>query len=357
MAYIQKRKNKSGKVHYRVQIRLKGCPMQTGTFERLTDAKRWIQSTETSIREGRYFKTLESKKHTMTEAIERYKNNILVLKPRSIRKQTAQLDWWDKEIGDYKIGEVTAALLVEKRDKLSKGKTPRGNLRTAATVNRYLAVLSHLFTISVNEWQWLDDTPMRKVSKLKESNGRTRFLSDEERTRLLLECKKCENKNLYIVVLLGICTGMRRGEIMNLKWSNIDFRNEMIALENTATKNQEARNIPVTGPALTLLKELNKVRNIYTNLLFPGRNPQNPVDLRHHWYKALADSGIKDFRFHDLRHTCASYLAMNKASIIEIAKGLGHKGIEMSNRYSHLNQAHMHKVYDDMTAKIFGSSK
>lgn len=97
MAYIQERKTDDGKLHYRVQIRLKGFPTQSATFERKTDAKKWAQQTEAAIREGRHFKFVESKKHTLGKLIDRYIRDILPTKPKSQKKQTAQLGWWSDE--------------------------------------------------------------------------------------------------------------------------------------------------------------------------------------------------------------------------------------------------------------------
>ena len=99
MAYIQERKSKDGKTTYRVQIRLKGFPVTTASFERKTDAKRWAQQTESAMQEGRYFKTSEAKKHTVAEMVDRYIENVIPTKPKNAKACTAQLLWWKKQIG------------------------------------------------------------------------------------------------------------------------------------------------------------------------------------------------------------------------------------------------------------------
>ena len=98
MATIEKRTNAKGETTFRVKVRLKGYPIQTATFERLTDAKKWVQDTESAIREGRYFKTSEAKKHTAKELLERYSQEILPRKPKSIIDQQIQLNWWKAKI-------------------------------------------------------------------------------------------------------------------------------------------------------------------------------------------------------------------------------------------------------------------
>ncbi len=99
MASIEKRTTQDGATSYRVKIRLKGYPIQTATFERLTDAKKWSQNTESAIREGRHFKTAEAKKHTFAEMVDRYVKDVLPTKPKQAVKQEQQLGWWKEKVG------------------------------------------------------------------------------------------------------------------------------------------------------------------------------------------------------------------------------------------------------------------
>lgn len=355
MANIQERTSKSGKTTYKVVVRLKGYPTQTATFERKTDAKKWASQTETAIREGRHFKTTEAKKHTLSDMVERYIKYVLPLKPKSKRTQETQLEWWKKELGPYTLADVTPALIAECRDKLLQEITYRGTKRNPATVVRYIAALSHVYTTAVNEWGWLEDNPIRKVKKPVESRGRVRFLSDEEREKLLGECKRAKNKYLYPVVVLAISTGMRCSEIMNLTWGDVDLRRNCIILQET--KNGERRNVPLVSHALNILKTLNKVRRLDAKLIFPGNDPKKPACLRKSWDAALNSAGIEDFRFHDLRHSAASYLAMNGATLAEISEILGHKTLQMVKRYAHLSEQHTSKVVARMNENIFGGER
>jgi integrase len=234
---------------------------------------------------------------------------------------------------------------------LARGITVQGAQRSPATVVRYLAALSHAFTTAVKEWGWLDDSPMRKVSKPKEPRGRVRFLDEEERRRLLLVCKESPNPYLYMVVVLALSTGMRQGEIMNLTWKDVDFAEKKIVLENT--KNGERRVVPLVGFAAELLFKHSKERRIGTFLLFPRKDGQKPVNLRQPWIEALEKAEIEDFRFHDLRHSAASYLAMGKATAAEIAEVLGHKTLAMVKRYSHHSESHTSGVVAKMNESIF----
>jgi integrase len=285
--------------------------------------------------------------------VDRYIRDVLPRKPKSFAKQSAQLAVWKERIGDLTLANVTPALIAEHRDQLAREITVRGQQRSPATVNRLMAALSHAFTIAVKEWGWLDDSPMRRVSKLKEPRGRVRFLSGDERTRLLHACRESSNPYLYPAVVFSLSTGARRMEIMSLRWADIDVQRGMIVLHET--KNDERRALPLQGHALALIKELGKVRRLDTDLLLPSQtNPNKPMELRAPWEHALQKADITDFRWHDLRHSAASYLAMNGATLAEIAEILGHKTLAMVKRYSHLSEQHTSRVVAKMNATIFG---
>lgn len=354
MATIEKRIIKSGKTTYRVKIRLKGHPTQTASFDKRSGANKWMQQTEAAIREGRYFKTTEAKRHTLSETIERYIKHVLPTKPKSAHDQTTQLNWFKTAIGDHVLADVTPSLIAEQRDRLANGVTSKESKRTAATVNRYLAALSHMFTIAVKEWGWIAENPLSKVTKLKEPRGRVRYLLEDEREALLKSCGESDNPYLYRVVVLALSTGARKMELLGLRWDDVDINRRTITLHHT--KNNERRVLPLEGHALDLMKEHTKIRRIDTSLVFPSRKGIKPMDIRQPWATALKRAEIEDFRFHDLRHSAASYLAMNGASLAEIAEVLGHKTLQMVRRYAHLSDAHTAKVVASMNDKIFGCS-
>ena len=370
MANINKRIASDGGVRYQARVRLKGFPEQAATFERITDARRWVQDTEAAMRDGRHFKTSEAKRHTLGELVDRYVRDVMPTKPKSAKDQTRQLHWWKSRIGAYTLADVTPSLLAECRDKLATGmrddgsmtreiKHPSGKVkalpvepRSPSTVLRYLAAISHAYTVAMKEWGWVDSNPVMKVTKPKQPQGRVRFLSDDEREALLRECKAGNNPDLYPAVVLALSTGARQMEVMSLRWDQVDLNRKVITLYET--KNGEIRALPLVHHAFELMKERAKVRRIDTNLVFPGTNAAKPILLRTPFDKALARAGILNFRWHDLRHSCASYLAMNGASLAEIAEVLGHKTLQMVKRYAHLSHAHTSKVVESMNQKIFG---
>jgi integrase len=204
MANFEKRITSEGKMvtRVRVRFRLKGCPTETATFIRLTDAKKWAAKIETDIRDGRHFKTAEAKRHTLAELVDRYLKDTLPGKSEVMQKpRWRHLTWWKDQIGDRLLADVTPSLLAEYWDRLSRSEE---RPRSPATVVRYMAALSHAFSIAVREWEWVDDSPLRKVSKPKEPRGRVRFLSDDEREKLLVNCKQSKAPYLYPLVILKI---------------------------------------------------------------------------------------------------------------------------------------------------------
>lgn len=349
MATIRRKEGKFG-VTYDVQIRIRPYPPANQSFKKLTDAKRWAEKTEMEMRQGKYGTISESRKKTLTDAIVRYRKYVLPAVKKSRREHI--LDWWEKHLGHYVLQEITPALVTDIRDRLLHAELD-GKNRAVATVVKYLATLSHVLSMCVNEWQWLEVNPVMRVSKPSLPKGRNRFLDDIERERLLAECKNSKNPYLYLIVILAISTGMRRSEILNLAWSDIDFERERIILRET--KNGEVRILPLVGLAHKLVKDLEIYRRMDSLLLFPGKDPTKSIDFRSAWRGAVKNAGLKDFKLHDCRHSFASYCVMNGSSLNEVADLLGHKSYQsVTKRYCHLSDAYRKDVVVSMNEKIFG---
>ena len=361
MASIHKRE-KNGKPSYTAKIRIKGHKPVFKTFDRLTDARDWAAKTETEIKEGLYKNIIEAQRHTFTELVERFKRDVVPRKPKVGKEYARQLEWWRTHLGDLTLNNLSSARISELRDQLANGtvkwgtnlKEKKTDKRSHATVNRYLAALSSAFGIAVKEWQWIDENPMRRVSKLKEPRGRVRYLTDEERERLLAACKDSVNPHLYMAVVLALSTGARQQEVWGLRWSEVNLERGLITF--TETKNDELRSVPLENLAHELLLEHSKIKKIDSDLVFPSKkNPKVRHDFRDPWNKALVVAEVEDFRWHDLRHSCASYLAMNGVSMRSIAEILGHKTLSMVQRYTHLSTEHLKEAVSDMNQKMFGS--
>lgn len=321
---------------------------------------------ETEIRTGMTIRKSSASQHTVRELLERYRDNVLTDKANSGKDHKTHIAWWIDELGHYALSEVTTDLVTRRIDKLKKSKTRTGKSPAPATVLRYLMALSHAFSMAC-KWGWCETSPIKNVERPKVKNERTRYLNDAERQALLSACKSSSNPDLYLVVVLAISTGMRKGEIMGLEWKDIHSVPEQgvtrAHLAQDKTKNDQARSVLITSPALELLEERrakvakDRQDNKAVGLVFPSiTDAKKPTDLRKPWREALKAACVEEFRFHDLRHTTASYLAMDGASLLSISKVLGHQSVKMSERYAHLAPSHIDDVVRSMNAKKFGTA-
>lgn len=213
---------------------------------------------------------------------------------------------------------------------------PGGGRRSSATVNRYMAAMSAVFT-------WAEDErltpkgwahPARSIRRLREDNERVRFLDAGERERLFAAVRQSKYPRLYPLVLMAMLTGARKGELLSLRWRQVDLDAGVAILERT--KNGDRRTLVLLPQLVELLRPL--ASPDADRFVFGSTRSkyQQPASVDTAWREALARAKIRDFRMHDLRHCCASYLAQSGASINVIAEVLGHRRLDMARRYAHL---------------------
>jgi integrase len=317
MASIQKVVNKKG-VSYRVYIRRKGLPNISKTFLSKKQASLFALKLEDSSQNHQAY----SSKLSFNELVESYLSNAyLGTRPQM---QRSRLKHWlgilgDKSIIDINRSDVEAGLRS----------LPEGLSNT--TINKYKKLVSVVFNYGIRELGLLDN-PTRYIRSLPEKKGRTRYLSDNERERLFEACRDSKWDKLYLLVLMAITTGARRGELLSLRWNNLDIDKQTAYV--MTSKNGEPKVLPLTQ---SVIKELQKFSLIDNSLIFASEiKPDKPYFFYKTWKRAVEESELINFRFHDLRHTTASYLAQNGATLLEIADVLGHKQIEVTKRYAHL---------------------
>lgn len=209
--------------------------------------------------------------------------------------------------------------------------------KSVATINRYMAAISSVFSWAIEERLtprgWTN--PCRGIRQLREPRGRVRFLDAAELERLLAACKESRYKRLHALVLAALCTGARRGELLGLRCGDLDLDAGVALLGDT--KNGDARVLVLLEQVVTALRPLissDPARFVFGS---PRTRFQTPANIGTAWRRALARAGIGDFRFHDLRHSCASYLSQNGVDMNVIREILGHRRLEMTMRYAHLN--------------------
>jgi integrase len=363
MASIQRIKSPiTGRISYRVQARTVGRPSQSATFRDRAQAKQWAQYAEARIRRERYAALTP-----FVQVVERYRKEVLPdFDEPARRSREMHLAWWARRFGDLGFAAITQVEIAKARDALALERPVSGNIgprrrerksypsrhtRSPATVNRYLSSLSHLFTVAMHEWNLVDRHPVREVTRQTEPLGRSRFLTDHERRRLFYQCRRSGWPQLYFLVLLAITTGARRSELINLRWSDVSLSAQKPAIHVRESKNGDARFLPLIGRSLAVVQALQRRRHpLEDDYLFPAPNgrkgPYRAFDK--HWHQALDAAGIDNFRFHDLRHTCASYLAGDGATLLEIADVLGHRSLRVTLRYVHLGTGHKRMCLERM---------
>jgi len=336
MATIQKRKKRDGTYSYRVMIRQSdGFPAAYKTLPTRQEAKDWAQEEEVRRRQGFSSAEQAKQKHTLADLIDRYLTIILPTKSKNARDTKRHLLWWKEKLGKYGVQRITPDLIAQYRQELASGMTYKGTKRSPATVNRYLAALSCVMSYGVGECGWLQNNPCRRVTKFKESSGRDRIASQEECLRILQECRNSRNEHLLPIVLLAITTGMRQGEITSLTWDKVDLERGYITLKET--KNGRPRTVSLVGEALQILRERYLCRSQHTSYLFPAKKRFGHISIRKAWEEALKRARVFNLRFHDLRHTFATYAAESGASNLELATAMGHETLQMLQRYTHMN--------------------
>jgi integrase len=266
--------------------------------------------------------------------------------PRYAAAHQHQKDWPGKAkklpfllaaFGEKNLDQITYADIELWRQDLLAGLTPHGNRRAPATVNRYHALLRHALNKAVS-WGLLQSSPLSRGESLQlpEPRGRLRYLSLEEMASLLAECPV----HLEPLVRLALHTGLRKGELLSLRWDQI--KGACLYLDGSQTKTSEPRSVPLNEEAQAALDTQRRRRELTSLLVFPYK------EVKDAFAGACRRAGIFNFRFHDLRHTFASHLAMAGVSLTTIAMLLGHRTLTMTLRYAHLSPGHLQEAVEKL---------
>ena len=247
-----------------------------------------------------------------------------------------------KHFGNVPLSEVTTEVL-------RSWKILVANTYARGTVYRRMYVLAAALRYAV-ECGWLTVNPMDRIKKPSPGPGRIRFLSEQERRRLLMACKLSRSPILYPLVVLALGTGGRKNELRWLRWANVDL--EAGSVRFTQTKTHLDRTVPVVGAALQVFHARAQQRQADTDLVFARPDGRKPWNMEHAWITARHVAEMDDFRFHDLRHTYASYLAMSGSSLRDIAELLGHKRIQQTMAYAHLIPSHTRPLVERMVGQF-----
>ena len=336
MSTIQKISRAKGIV-YRVLIRKSGMKAITKTFPTKKEAVQFSQKIEGNIREQIAFTSLDNKLTFKELAGDYLVKECSVKQPK---ERAAKLEFLVKHIGIKQVGSITSSDVYNALDCLPKH-------LSNATYNRYKAVASVVFNYACRQYNLISN-PIGLIPSKPEDNHRVRYLSTSERKRLLKACRGVSWSKLYLLVLTAITTGARRGELLGLGWNDIDFERQTAYVQTT--KNGQPKVLPLTDD---VVKELTKFRQQDGSLIFNSEvKPDKAFCFNKQWKKALILAEVDNFRFHDLRHTTASYLAQSGASLLEIAEVLGHKQISVTQRYAHLCIDHKQRLINSVMSDL-----
>lgn len=245
-----------------------------------------------------------------------------------------------KEFKGKTLRQITPPMIENFKQSFLAKPTKHGNRRSSATVNYHLSILSKIFSLAVDS-EFLETNPSSRVKKLKLNNQRTRVLSDEEEVKLF---SALDNNDLVKnIILIALHTGMRRGEIFNLKWFDVDFHRGLIQIRESKTNKK--RLIPMNSTVNKLLNGLKRK----SEFVFPSPKTNGRLDnIKRSFRKAVELAQIQDFCFHDLRHTAATRMADAGADAFTLMKILGHSDIRMTARYTHATDTALRRAVTNL---------
>lgn len=316
MASIRQRDGK-----WQVRVRRRGFADEAKTFNTRTDAERWARSVETEMDRGSFVSRSEAEAHTLEDIINLYITDVCPTQrsgPDAIIRLRATCR---KTLAKLSMAALTPKAIAAYRDERLKQVKP-------ATVIRELAFLSAIINHARREWDINIPNPIALIRKPTAPQGRDRVLSIEEEARLLAELVPVGRINVWLLpaTILSLETGMRRGELVALRWSDVNLEAQTAHLP--MTKSGTARTVPLSKKAVATLAAL--PRSIDGRVI-----PVKGLTLHAALRKACARAEIVDFHWHDLRHTAITRMAQKLPNVIELAAVSGHRSLAMLKRYYH----------------------
>lgn len=326
MSTIRKR----GAFQWQAQIRRRGYPPQSKTFDTRKDAEAWARMVEREMDTGTFVSRADAERTTIQKIAERYEKEVLP-RMKAQRQEQQRISAVVGHFGKYHLNAITPAMIASWRDALSKR-------RAGQTVHHYMAVLGRLYTAAQRDFGIALPlgNPVDGVRRPKIDNARERRLEKGEEKKLLAALEESRSAWLKPAVLLALETAMRRGELLALQWEDIDLRQRVAHLSDT--KNGTSRDVPLSTAAVAILKKL--PRQISGRVF-----PITPTVITEGFERACRRAGIEDLRFHDLRHEATSRLA-ERLAMHELMKVTGHKDPRMLARYYHPRAADLAKKLD-----------
>ncbi|MCJ2058088.1 site-specific integrase [Methylobacterium sp. J-048] len=318
MATIRKRNGK-----FQVQIRIKGFQSTARTFKTKSEAIIWSKAAETDkYRNTEAINPSSCDEYTVGDLLERYFIEILSKRNWYKRECSILRRFQRSEIYKIKISDLCEGDIARYRDHRLRTVKP-------ATVVRELSIGSHCLTIAQSEWGVrLATNSFKSVRKPKVRNSRERRISQEEWDRIIEADSQRGSRAMIHIIELAIETAMRKSELLNAKWIDINFSQSTLHIPKT--KNEYPRTIPLTPKAIGIIRSIERKDSNSTIISV------NYYTLNSWWVALLKSAGIRNLRWHDLRHEGISRHFEHGLSVPEVAMISGHRDYQMLRRYTHI---------------------
>lgn len=309
---------------WQAQVRRRGAPPRAKSFDTKTAAERWARDLEAEAdRSGWVADTRAAEKTTLAELLTRYCAEVTPTKRGAVSEKARINSIVRCPIAHRTLAKLTSSDIASYRDERLKSVAP-------ATIIRELNTISHAIEIASREWGlWIPRNPVKFVRRPPVPRGRTRRLKDGEEDALLSACDRGRTPLLKPLIVLAIETGMRRGELLDLRWEHVDLKRAVAHLP--LTKNGDSRDVPLSRRAVQTLQELRSA-GVINDRVFAVTG--NSVRLAFEHLRVRA--GMSDLHFHDLRHEAISRLFEKGLNIVEVSAISGHRELKMLQRYTHL---------------------
>ena len=356
MGTIIKREGRKG-TSYRVQLRRHGKLLRnvsgslSKTFSSYATARKWMIEQE-ALLEKDTPEIQEPGALSFGDLLQRYENEIERYKAEStIARERSILDFWKKNLGSCVLTSITPSLINQNMMFLSKNNKP-------STVRRYFCTLSAVFAVAVKEWDLLQFNSCLKVRKPKQVQGPIRYLSAWERECLLKAAQDSRLRCMYPLIVLGLDTGARKSELLNLRWADVDIGNQRVTYWRR--KSGSPHTVPISEFCLVVLVEWHQwigEHEEYAQHYKPSgyvfqNVPGKIACIRTEWYRLLKVADIEGFKFHNLRSSCAVDILNNGGSLMAVKAVLGHASINATMAYSTLAQSTLHDVIEAASRKF-----
>lgn len=330
--FVRTRTHNDGKkadywvIEYRINGKLRRETVGKVGIVTKTIARELLKKRELQVKLGQW-DMIDAKIPTLNEFANEYLKHVRdVAKKHSWSRDVLSLKYLKAVFGERRLSDITPKDIDDYKGTRLVDVAP-------ATVNRELEVLRHLLNLAERWKKFFGKNPVSQAGLLILNNQVERILSPEEEERLLA----CSSPQLSAILICALNTGMRKGEIISLKWSNVDLDNNVITLEATNTKSKKGRKIPINSKLRkTLLEQKLKGGGSDYVFLSSNGNPYKRQDsLKQAFGGACRRAGIEGLRFHDLRHTAATRMVESGAKIVAVSRILGHADLKTTMRYTH----------------------